>query len=323
MQYGVPVKNEYGGGGGAVYQGGDQGGYQQRPTGMGMGGGMRRQPEDFKEGKIFIGALSYDTTQQSLEGYCVGWGQVQDTFVMDKKGYGFITFANIEDAFRFLEHQNHVIDGRTVEVKAAVPKSKGGGGKPTKKLFVGGVPREVTNEELKAHFSQYGDIEDAAIVADQSGVSRGFGFVTYTDPICIEKALIVKHMLHDRQVDCKRAVPKDDMRGGGEMRQQGGYGMGGMGGGMGMPSRGMGGGMGAYGMNPMSMGGYGMYAAGYGAMANMGGYGAYAQQDTRGMGGYGQMGGGMGGYGQMGGDAGGYGRAGGRGGGRQDRYQPY
>lgn len=73
------------------------------------------------------------------------------------------------------------------------------------------VQREIDTEEFTAHFRQYGEIEDAAIVSDGTGLSRGFGFVTYSDPICIEKALIVKHVLRDRQVDCKRAVPKEDI----------------------------------------------------------------------------------------------------------------
>lgn len=39
-----------------------------------------------------------------------------------------------------VQHEPHQIDGRNVEVKAAIPKSRGGGQKSTNKLFVGGVP---------------------------------------------------------------------------------------------------------------------------------------------------------------------------------------
>lgn len=74
------------------------------------------------------------------------------------------------------------------------------------------LQREVTSEEFKAHFAEYGNIDDAVIVADQNGVSRGFGFVTYDNQKSIEKALIVKHVFSERVVDCKRAVPKDELR---------------------------------------------------------------------------------------------------------------
>jgi hypothetical protein len=39
-----------------------------------------------------------------------------------------------------LQQEKHNINGRDIEVKAAVPKSRGGGQKATNKLFVGGVP---------------------------------------------------------------------------------------------------------------------------------------------------------------------------------------
>lgn len=74
------------------------------------------------------------------------------------------------------------------------------------------MQREIGSEEFKEHFMQYGFVEDAAIVSDQAGVSRGFGFVTYDNAKSIEKALIVKHTFGGRIVDCKRAVPKEEIR---------------------------------------------------------------------------------------------------------------
>jgi RNA-binding protein Musashi len=74
------------------------------------------------------------------------------------------------------------------------------------------LQRDVSSEDFREHFAAYGVIDDAAIVLDQNGISRGFGFVTYTDSKSVEKALIVKHTFGDRIVDCKRAVPKDELR---------------------------------------------------------------------------------------------------------------
>ena len=73
------------------------------------------------------------------------------------------------------------------------------------------MQRDVGNEDFKAHFGEYGPMEDAVVVMDQNNVSRGFGFVTYEQQISVEKALIVKHVFSDRVVDCKRAVPKDQV----------------------------------------------------------------------------------------------------------------
>ena len=37
------------------------------------------------------------------------------------------------------QHRHHVIDGKNVEAKAAVPKGTGGSSNLTKKLFIGGT----------------------------------------------------------------------------------------------------------------------------------------------------------------------------------------
>lgn len=49
---------------------------------------------------------------------------------------------------------------------------------PTKKLYVGNLSWQATNEDLKELFSRYGSVEDAFIPTDrETGRSRGFGFV--------------------------------------------------------------------------------------------------------------------------------------------------
>jgi len=47
-----------------------------------------------------------------------------------------------------------------------------------KKLYVGGLPYNTSEESLKEYFSQAGAVESAAIITDKfSGKSKGFGFV--------------------------------------------------------------------------------------------------------------------------------------------------
>jgi len=65
---------------------------------------------------------------------------------------------------------------------------------PTKrdarKLFVGGVPGNVTDAEFRAFFESYGEIIDSVVMFDRdTGRSRGFGFVTFADEVSPVSAL--------------------------------------------------------------------------------------------------------------------------------------
>jgi RNA recognition motif-containing protein len=60
---------------------------------------------------------------------------------------------------------------------------------PTK-LFVGGIPFRTTDEELRQHFSQAGEIVSVFIPMDRmTQRPRGFAFVEMTDQASAEKAI--------------------------------------------------------------------------------------------------------------------------------------
>ena len=52
----------------------------------------------------------------------------------------------------------------------------------TNKLFVGGLSWDTTDQSLAAAFGNYGEITEAKVITDRdTGRSRGFGFVTFTE----------------------------------------------------------------------------------------------------------------------------------------------
>lgn len=60
---------------------------------------------------------------------------------------------------------------------------------PTK-LFVGGIPYRTTDEELKQHFSQAGEVLSVYVPMDrETGRPRGFAFVEMTDDASADKAI--------------------------------------------------------------------------------------------------------------------------------------
>ena len=49
-----------------------------------------------------------------------------------------------------------------------------------KKLFVGGLSWDTTDDGLRQAFASYGEITEAKVITDRdTGRSRGFGFVTF------------------------------------------------------------------------------------------------------------------------------------------------
>lgn len=59
-----------------------------------------------------------------------------------------------------------------------------------KKLFVGGLSWNTTEEGLRKAFERYGEVTEAKTIVDrETGRSRGFGFVTFADAAAANEAM--------------------------------------------------------------------------------------------------------------------------------------
>jgi RNA recognition motif-containing protein len=59
-----------------------------------------------------------------------------------------------------------------------------------KKLYVGGLSFQTTDDTLGQAFAQAGTVVSAVVIKDKfSGRSKGFGFVTFASPEAAQKAL--------------------------------------------------------------------------------------------------------------------------------------
>ena len=58
------------------------------------------------------------------------------------------------------------------------------------KLYVGNLPMQMTEAELKDHFAEAGNVASAKIITDrQTGQPRGFGFVEMADDTAASHAI--------------------------------------------------------------------------------------------------------------------------------------
>ncbi|KAJ6811841.1 heterogeneous nuclear ribonucleoprotein 1-like [Iris pallida] len=181
-------------------------------------------------GKLFIGGISWDTNEDRLREYFQGFGEVVEAVIMKDRttgrarGFGFVVFTDPAVAERVVM-EKHLIDGRMVEAKKAVPRddqtvlttrnSSSSHGSPgparTKKIFVGGLASTVTDADFKNYFEQFGTITDVVVMYDHNTQRpRGFGFITYESEDSVDKVLLKTfHELNNKMVEVKRAVPKE------------------------------------------------------------------------------------------------------------------
>ncbi|RWV81656.1 hypothetical protein GW17_00056905, partial [Ensete ventricosum] len=143
---------------------------------------------------------------------------MKDRYTNKPRGFGFITYKDASVVDRVIE-DTHIINGKTVcsiseiigllelnlcsllfldqlfirmgwkRVRTdpvlvsiiTIPK----GAAPlkdfkTRKIFVGGIPTTLTEDEFKNFFSEFGRVEDHEIIRDHTtNRSRGFGFVVF------------------------------------------------------------------------------------------------------------------------------------------------
>jgi RNA recognition motif-containing protein len=72
------------------------------------------------------------------------------------------------------------------------------------KLFVGGIPYAVRDEELSDYFSKVGTVNSARVIVDKmTGRSRGFGFVEMSSDEEAQKAIAE---LNDAEMDGRKIV---------------------------------------------------------------------------------------------------------------------
>lgn len=60
----------------------------------------------------------------------------------------------------------------------------------SKKLYVGNLSYDCTNEDLSQKFSEFGEVSEANAITDKfSGQAKGFAFITYNDSASAQKAI--------------------------------------------------------------------------------------------------------------------------------------
>ncbi|KAI9455291.1 hypothetical protein F5148DRAFT_1226274 [Russula earlei] len=170
------------------------------------------RPSEMKdEGKMFVGGLSWDTTDEGLRNYFSEFGKVDAcTIVRDNdgksRGFAFLTFEDPASVNAVMVRE-HFLDGKAIDPKRAIPREEH---LRNTRYFVGGLAPHTTAESMRAFFGNFGKVVDATVMVDrETGRSKGFGFVTFEDN-SNDSQLVGKLglVLDDKQIEVKTAQPR-------------------------------------------------------------------------------------------------------------------
>lgn len=176
--------------------------------------------------KIFVGGLSWDTTDEKLKDFFSQFGHVINACVMKNpetgrsRGFGFVSFQEPESVQNVLSAGPQILDGRTIDPKSCNSKNAHKDKQEAKlkefpKVFLGGLPPDVNETSLRSHFSKYGRVIEVVIMYNQEKKSRGngfrgFGFLSFENEDSVS-ALVSEHFvnINGKKVEVKRAEPRN------------------------------------------------------------------------------------------------------------------
>ncbi|XP_068090104.1 DAZ-associated protein 1 isoform X1 [Hyperolius riggenbachi] len=184
-------------------------------------------------GKLFVGGLDWSTTQETLRTYFSQYGEVVDCVIMKDKttnqsrGFGFVKFKDPNCVGTVLASRPHTLDGRNIDPKPCTPrgmqpersrtregwqpKSPRTESNKSNKVFVGGIPHNCGEAELKEYFKRFGVVSEVVMIYDaEKQRPRGFGFITFEDEQSVDQAVNMHfHDIMGKKVEVKRAEPRD------------------------------------------------------------------------------------------------------------------
>ncbi|XP_028672466.1 DAZ-associated protein 1 isoform X2 [Erpetoichthys calabaricus] len=182
-------------------------------------------------GKLFVGGLDWSTTQETLRNYFSQYGEVVDCVIMKDKntnqsrGFGFVKFKDPNCVRTVLDSKPHSLDGRNIDPKPCTPrgmqtekvrakegwKTNKTDGSKSKKIFVGGIPHNCGEPELRDYFNRFGVVTEVVMIYDaEKQRPRGFGFITFEAEQSVDQAVNMHfHDIMGKKVEVKRAEPRD------------------------------------------------------------------------------------------------------------------
>lgn len=153
------------------------------------------------QGNVFIKNLDVAIDNKALHDTFAAFGNILSCKVAqdengNSKGYGFVHYETDEAAAQAIKHVNGMLlNEKKVYVGHHIPKKDRQSKFEEMKanftnIYVKNISAEVTDDEFRELFEKFGDVTSSSLARDQeTGKSRGFGFVNFTTHEAAAKAV--------------------------------------------------------------------------------------------------------------------------------------
>ncbi|NXC66002.1 DAZL protein, partial [Anhinga anhinga] len=75
-------------------------------------------------------------------------------------------------------------------------------------VFVGGIDIRMNEAEIRSYFERYGTVKEVKIITDRTGVSKGYGFVSFLDNVDVQKIVESQINFHGKRLKLGPAIRK-------------------------------------------------------------------------------------------------------------------
>lgn len=120
-------------------------------------------PGETPSNNLWVGNLAPDATDADLTSLFQKYGPLDSVTSYSSRGFGFLYFKNINDAMEAKDAlQGSFFHGNPLRIEFAKPA------KPCKSLWVAGISKSVSKEELEDQFKGFGKIQEYKFIRDRN-----------------------------------------------------------------------------------------------------------------------------------------------------------